>query len=456
MSADSGKKRAVLKDSSWIRRNPEEDELVDYDPNPGKVVLGQRKSGNDVDSYDPNPGKVVLGQRKSGNDVDSKPLEDDQTSANSGTSVSSLTKRFGGSQELLNKSSTSTKSGAVSISSPSKPPLPVKNPALKTPSGSSFTARVFSGANTSSKPSSPVKRAFAEKLPEVTASQNTDGIAKSSSDGAAPSTPPSSVTVSSSAAPAATSTGVKSPVIPPAVKSPSRSESVSVSSLVSTSSTPTAQTVITNTKTSSSMLEETPKPAEKPSVDLKLSEISYSSARSPSSPPAVTLNTRYSYQTPSAPLDDLADTLLPTRSGSVQSPPVRSQTQVTTVYSEIPAASPTLRSPLQTLESSRTQVKTVYSEIPAASPTLRSPLQTLESSRTVSSRDVCTVCGRPIAGSERMILEDLKIISHASCFRCAVCHCDLGGLEAGKSLWVYRERVNCANCFSKIRGQWYI
>ncbi|KAF4112679.1 hypothetical protein G5714_007474 [Onychostoma macrolepis] len=191
-------------------------------------------------------------------------------------------------------------------------------------------------------------------------------------------------------------------------------------------------------------------------LDLKLSDFSYSSTRSPSSPSSVTQSTRYSYQTPSAPLDDLADTLLPTRSGSVQSQPVRSQTQVKTVYSETPAASPPLRSPLQTLESSRTQVKTVYSETPAASPPLRSPLQTLESSRTVSSRDVCTVCGKPIAGSERMILDDLKIISHTSCFRCAVCRCDLGGLEAGKSLWVYRERVNCTNCFSKIRGQWYI
>ncbi|XP_042610049.1 mucin-5AC isoform X2 [Cyprinus carpio] len=434
---DSGKKRTVLKDNSWIRRNAEEDEPVDYDPNPGKVVLGQRKSGENVDS---------------------KPLEDDQTSANSGTSVNSLTKRFGGSQELLNKSSVNTKSGAASITSPSKPPLPVKNPALKTPNSSSFTARVFSGANTSTKPSSPVKRTFGEKLPEVTASQNTNRIDKSSSsNGVAPSTPPSrSVTVSSSPAPAATSPSVKSPVIQPAVKSPSRSESVSVSSLRSTSSTPSTQTVITNTKTSSSMLEETPKPAEKPSVDLKLSDISYSSTRSPSSPTAVTLNTRYSYQTPSAPLDDLADTLLPTRSGSIQSQPVRSQTQVKTVYTEIPASSPTLRSPLQTLESSRTQVKTVYTEIPASSPTLRSPLQTLESSRTVSSRDVCTVCGKPIAGSERMILEDLRIISHTSCFRCSVCRCDLGGLEAGKSLWVYRERVNCANCFSKIRGQWYI
>ncbi|XP_067314311.1 sciellin [Pseudorasbora parva] len=139
------------------------------------------------------------------------------------------------------------------------------------------------------------------------------------------------------------------------------------------------------------------------------------------------LNTRYSSQMHSAPLDDLADSLMPTLSGSVQS--VRSQTQVRSVYSETPPSSATLRSPLQTPESS---------------------------SRPVSVRDVCTVCGNAIAGAERMILEELKIISHTSCFRCAVCRCDLGGLEAGKSLWVHRERVNCSNCFSKIRGQWYI
>ncbi|XP_043088004.1 sciellin isoform X2 [Puntigrus tetrazona] len=402
---DSGKKRAVLKDNSWIRRNPEEDELVDSDPNPGKVVLGQRRSGEDVDSKAP---------------------EADQTSENSGTSVSSLTRRFGGSQELLNKSS------SMNTKSVSKPPVPVKNPGLKSPSSSSFTARVFSGAN-SSKPSSPVKRTFGEKLPEVTASLNTNGV-------------------SQTAAPSDTSTEVKSPVIQPAVRSPIRSESESVSSLVSSSSTPSAQTVITTKKTSSWRLEETPKPTEKPSVDLKLSDFSYSSAGSPSSPPAVTLKTSYSYQTNSAPLDDLADTLLLSRSESVQSQPVRSQTQVKSVYSETPASSQTLRSPLQ--ESSRTQVKSVYSETPASSQTLRSSLQ--ESSRTLSSRDVCTVCGKPIAGSEKMILEDLKIISHTSCFRCAVCRCDLGGLEAGKSLWVYRERVNCVNCYSKTRGQWYI
>ncbi|KAK9973887.1 hypothetical protein ABG768_024585 [Culter alburnus] len=397
-------RRTVLKDNSWIRRNAEEDEPVDHDPNFGKVVLSQQRSVDDVSS---------------------KPVEAEKPPVNSGTSISSLSKRFSGSQELLNKSSTTTtntKSAVTVPPSPSKPPVPAKNPVLKTPNTSSFTARVFSGANTSSKTLSPVKPSFGEKFPEVTASQTSNGQDKSSSAG-----PSASVTVSPSAAPSITapSTGVKSSAVTTPVKSPSRSESVSVSTLVSTSSTPSAQTTVTNTKTSSWTLDETPatRPAETPSASPKLSDVSYS-------PSAVTVNSRYTYQTPSAPLDDLADTLLPSLSGGVQSQPVRSQTQVKTVYTESPAASPTLRSPLQT---------------------------TLESSsRSISSRDVCTVCGKPIAGAERMILEELKIISHTSCFRCAVCHCDLGGLEAGMSLWVHRERVNCSNCFSKIRGQWYI
>nr|XP_021333014.1 sciellin-like [Danio rerio] len=200
----------------------------------------------------------------------------------------------------------------------------------------------------------------------------------------------------------------------------SQSESVSVSPRVSTSSSSSAQTSITNTK--SSVLEDwTPaKPADKPSVSLKTSDVSYSPTRS--SPSAVTVNTRYSYRSDSAPLDELSDSLL---SGSVYSQPVRSQTQTRSVYSEFPADSASLSS-------------------------------SLESSRPMSSRDLCSVCGKAMAGGERMILEELKINSHTSCFRCAVCRCDLGSLEAGKSLWVYRERVNCSNCYSKVRGQWYI
>ncbi|XP_056316684.1 uncharacterized protein LOC130231223 isoform X2 [Danio aesculapii] len=464
------KRRTVLKDNSWIRRNTEQEEAVDDDPNFGRVVLGQVKPA----------------------EVDSQSVEPDQTARNSGTSVSSLNKRFSGSQELLSKSGTNTSStvsvkSAVTVPpSPTKPPVPAKKPALNiSPNAqSSFTAKVFS-ANSSSKTLSPVKPSFGEKFPDVTAaSQTTNGISSSSSSSSASSatstvkssavTTPVNQTVNSQSRTSATNTKTSvledwTPAKPadkptvtlktsdvsysPTRSSPSavtvntrysyrsdsapldelsdsllsgslysqpvRSQSESFSPRVSTSSSSSVQTSVTNTKTS--VLEDwTPaKPADKPTVTLKTSDVSYSPTRS--SPSAVTVNTRYSYRSDSAPLDELSDSLL---SGSLYSQPVRSQTQTRSVYSEFPADSASLHS--------------------------------LESSRPMSSRDLCSVCGKAMAGGERMILEELKINSHTSCFRCAVCRCDLGSLEAGKSLWVYRERVNCSSCYSKVRGQWYI
>ncbi|XDV35137.1 hypothetical protein PO909_005144 [Leuciscus waleckii] len=440
-------RRTVLQDNSWIRRKAEEDEPIDDDPNFGKVVLSQKKPVDDVSS---------------------KSVEAEKTPVNSGTTFS--------------KSPASVNTSISAIVPPPtpapKPPVPAKNPVLKTPNTSSFNARVFSGANSSSKTLSPVKPSFGEKFPELTASQTTNGAVKSSSvsspvktstrsesvsvstlKSSTPlqsqsesvsvstlksSTPPKSQsesvsvsTLKSSTPPQSQSESVSVSTLKSSTPPKSQSESVSVSTLKS--STPLqSQTTVTNTKTSSALDESlSSRPAEKHSARY--------------SPSAVTLNTHSSSQTASAPLDDLADSLL---SGRVQSQPVRSQTTVTNTKTSS-ALDESLSSRPAEKHSARTQVRTVHTEIPASSPTLRSPLQTLQSSR-VSSRDTCTVCGKPIAGDGRMILEELNIISHTSCFRCAVCRCDLGGLEAGKSLWVLRERVHCSNCFSNIRGQWYI
>ncbi|XDV35142.1 hypothetical protein PO909_005144 [Leuciscus waleckii] len=386
-------RRTVLQDNSWIRRKAEEDEPIDDDPNFGKVVLSQKKPVDDVSS---------------------KSVEAEKTPVNSGTTFS--------------KSPASVNTSISAIVPPPtpapKPPVPAKNPVLKTPNTSSFNARVFSGANSSSKTLSPVKPSFGEKFPELTASQTTNGAVKSSS-------------VSSPVKTSTRSESVSVSTLKSSTPLQSQSESVSVSTLKS-STPPKSQTTVTNTKTSSALDESlSSRPAEKHSARY--------------SPSAVTLNTHSSSQTASAPLDDLADSLL---SGRVQSQPVRSQTTVTNTKTSS-ALDESLSSRPAEKHSARTQVRTVHTEIPASSPTLRSPLQTLQSSR-VSSRDTCTVCGKPIAGDGRMILEELNIISHTSCFRCAVCRCDLGGLEAGKSLWVLRERVHCSNCFSNIRGQWYI
>ncbi|XDV35131.1 hypothetical protein PO909_005144 [Leuciscus waleckii] len=422
-------RRTVLQDNSWIRRKAEEDEPIDDDPNFGKVVLSQKKPVDDVSS---------------------KSVEAEKTPVNSGTTFS--------------KSPASVNTSISAIVPPPtpapKPPVPAKNPVLKTPNTSSFNARVFSGANSSSKTLSPVKPSFGEKFPELTASQTTNGAVKSSSvsspvktstrsESVSVSTLKSSTplqsqsesvsvsTLKSSTPPQSQSESVSVSTLKSSTPPQSQSESVSVSTLKS--STPLqSQTTVTNTKTSSALDESlSSRPAEKHSARY--------------SPSAVTLNTHSSSQTASAPLDDLADSLL---SGRVQSQPVRSQTTVTNTKTSS-ALDESLSSRPAEKHSARTQVRTVHTEIPASSPTLRSPLQTLQSSR-VSSRDTCTVCGKPIAGDGRMILEELNIISHTSCFRCAVCRCDLGGLEAGKSLWVLRERVHCSNCFSNIRGQWYI
>ncbi|XP_057193304.1 sciellin isoform X1 [Triplophysa rosa] len=394
MMEDSGRRRTMLKDGSWIRRDVEEDEPVDYDPNFGKSVLGRLKSTDDADS----------------------------PPVNSGRSVNSLTKQFGDSQ-ALNKSSisTTTKSSVT----PRKPPVPVKNPAVKTsPNTSSFTARVFSGANTNNKPvSSPIKRSFGEKSPEVTVSQTINRVEKTSSPAPVspvivpPPPPPPVSSVTST-----TSSIVKTPVSPSPVKSPSRYENESP-----TSSVTTTKRIISSSNSSSLVLDETrsTKPSES-SENFKLSDVSYSSTRTTPSSESLS-TTYYSSQRSSAPLDDLSDTLILSRSGSVYSQPLQSQTHMMSVdQSHSSVYSPT---------------KTSFSEF--------------TSSRSVSSRDVCSVCGKPTPGAAKMILEDLQIFCHTSCFKCAVCHTALGNLEAGKSLWVHRDRVNCSNCYSKIKGQWY-
>ncbi|XP_077103510.1 uncharacterized protein LOC143756695 isoform X8 [Siphateles boraxobius] len=396
-------RRTVLQDNSWIRRNAEEDEPIDDDPNFGKVVLSQQKPVDDVSS---------------------KSVKAEKPPVNSGTSFNSFSK----SPAPVNTSIAAIVPPPAPAPAP-KPPVPAKNPVLKTPNTSSFTARVFSGANTS-KVLSPVKPSFGEKSPELTASQTTNGLNKSISAG-----PPSSVTVSPSAATVtATSTDVKSSSVSSPVKSSTRSESVSVSTLKSsTPSQSQSESVSGSTLKSSTPFQSqsesvsvstlkssTPSQSQTTVTNTRTSSALDESLSSRYSPSAVSLNTHYGSQTPSAPLEDLADSSLSARARS------------------------------------QTQVRTVNTEIPAAPQTLRSPLQTLQSSSRVSSRDACTVCGKPIAGDGKMILQELNIISHTSCFRCAVCRCDLGGLEAGKSLWVLRERVHCSNCFSDIRGQWYI
>ncbi|XP_058885785.1 sciellin-like isoform X9 [Acipenser ruthenus] len=77
------------------------------------------------------------------------------------------------------------------------------------------------------------------------------------------------------------------------------------------------------------------------------------------------------------------------------------------------------------------------------------------SDRSVIEKDMCTYCRKPMSTDAKMILDEMQICCHASCFKCEVCNCSLGQLKAGDSLWIYRRSVHCENCFTNTREKWH-
>ncbi|KAL4608832.1 sciellin-like [Arapaima gigas] len=77
----------------------------------------------------------------------------------------------------------------------------------------------------------------------------------------------------------------------------------------------------------------------------------------------------------------------------------------------------------------------------------------LSSDRAVVQKDMlCTYCHKPLSPEPKVILDDMKIKCHATCFKCEVCKRPLGHLKAGDSMWVYQHKVHCEGCFDIARG----
>ncbi|KPP67688.1 hypothetical protein Z043_113692 [Scleropages formosus] len=72
--------------------------------------------------------------------------------------------------------------------------------------------------------------------------------------------------------------------------------------------------------------------------------------------------------------------------------------------------------------------------------------------RVIVDKDMCTYCRKPLSPDPKVILDDMKIKCHASCFKCEVCNKPLGHLKAGDSMWVYQRMVHCESCFDITRG----
>ncbi|XP_077200037.1 sciellin isoform X2 [Paroedura picta] len=76
------------------------------------------------------------------------------------------------------------------------------------------------------------------------------------------------------------------------------------------------------------------------------------------------------------------------------------------------------------------------------------------SDRTVIEKDMCTFCRKPLGTDTKMVLDVLQISCHATCFQCEVCKGPLENLKAGDSIWIYRNTVHCEPCYSRVKASW--
>ncbi|CAH2223768.1 sciellin isoform X1 [Pelobates cultripes] len=101
----------------------------------------------------------------------------------------------------------------------------------------------------------------------------------------------------------------------------------------------------------------------------------------------------------------------------------------------------------------------VYDNLNAYEDTVKtSSIKTVYSTsdRSVIEKDMCTYCRKPLGIDAKMILKDLNISCHATCFKCEVCSGDLGGLKAGDSMWIYKQSIHCEPCYFKAKERWII
>ncbi|XP_057350591.1 sciellin isoform X2 [Manis pentadactyla] len=76
------------------------------------------------------------------------------------------------------------------------------------------------------------------------------------------------------------------------------------------------------------------------------------------------------------------------------------------------------------------------------------------SDRSIIERDMCTYCRKPLGTETKMILDELQICCHSTCFKCEICKQPLENLQAGDSIWIYRQTIHCEPCYSKVMAKW--
>ncbi|GLH05827.1 Uncharacterized protein CG43427 [Gryllus bimaculatus] len=83
-------------------------------------------------------------------------------------------------------------------------------------------------------------------------------------------------------------------------------------------------------------------------------------------------------------------------------------------------------------------------------PTLNGDSQ--EKMLSVSGKKKCSHCGEELGRGAAMIIESLRLFYHIDCFKCCVCHVQLGDGLMGTDVRVRNSKLHCHNCYSSEDG----
>ncbi|XP_074551658.1 uncharacterized protein LOC141808825 isoform X2 [Halichoeres trimaculatus] len=396
-----------LKDGSWIRKPDDEDEDVDRDPNFGKGLLSRFTS--DEGGSSPLPDEI-------------KPSISSTTS----TSVQSLSRRFGGSQDELSGSTTTTttvtkdgKTTETTITTSQG----LRSPGLKSPTKTeTFSERVLRASNKGAEDklfdslvSSSARDSYSPMDSKSTISSTETVTVRSSTNGDVKTT--TTTRASSSAEddlydtllPKAITSGLSSPISSRSSSSLKREIITVESSRVLESPTLSSPSAGRRTTSYSSYTEDTPSiRSTSYTLSSKSSDLYDSDSKS------------YSYSKPDSSYEY----------SSISSPSLSS----TTTYRSSRTDLSDLSDPIY----SKSSTKSLYSS----------------SDRAVLEKDMCSYCRKPFTGDAKIVLDEMKINCHVTCFKCEVCNGTLAHLKAGDSMWVYKHMVHCDNCFESTRERW--
>ncbi|KAL0276044.1 UNVERIFIED_CONTAM: hypothetical protein PYX00_003716 [Menopon gallinae] len=76
------------------------------------------------------------------------------------------------------------------------------------------------------------------------------------------------------------------------------------------------------------------------------------------------------------------------------------------------------------------------------------PAESQERMLSVSGKKKCSHCNEELGRGAAMIIESLRLFYHIDCFKCCVCHIQLGDGLMGTDVRVRNNKLHCHNCYS--------